>query len=532
MSIRLRVALVFTLALAAAFAFGGWLFVRQLSQQLLNSTDQILATQTNQAAQYIPVKGEDGTTRPPVTVPLPNEYLVQAISPSGQVYPSPSAPTSSMLTQRELAAARELRAGQAISMTSTEDEERMRVAAGPLAGHPGFVAVAAISLESSYNHTVSRATTLLLMGGGVLVLIGGIGAYWLARAALYPVERLRKEVAALSVRDTDAGVQVPKTKDEIASLAGTMNDLLTRLHAALIRQRGFVADASHELRTPLAVLGVELELAGKPGRSREDLAEAIQNAGEEVARLTRITNDLLMLARSDEDRLEIRPEPIDIKELLRRSADLAAGRASQSEISCVVDAPCGLVANVDPDKIRQAIDNLVSNALRFAPPGSEVVISARASGGALVIEVADSGPGFPSEFLPEAFERFRRPDHVRASSGGGAGLGLAIVQAIAASHGGVATARNRPIGGAAVSLDIPGVVELSLSKPRWVSRPLAAAAPRRGRASRLHRRLSARRPDTGATGCQDQDGRGRTLCARLAGTRCGCSCTCWPPRSG
>ena len=103
----------------------------------------------------------------------------------------------------------------------------------------------------------------------MLVLAGGAGAFWLAAAALSPVERMRRQVAALSVGDTAGGVQVPRTRDELAALAGTMNDLLARLHEALARQRGFVADASHELRTPLAVLGAELELAGRPGRSRE-----------------------------------------------------------------------------------------------------------------------------------------------------------------------------------------------------------------------------------------------------------------------
>lgn len=462
MSIRLRVALVFTLALAAAFALGGWLFINQLSKQVLKNTDQTLIAQLGQASQYIPVKGEEGTTAPPPAIVPQGEYRFQAIASDGSVYHSQDASAVPMLSAAEIAQARALPRGQTMTLTKTEDEEPLRIAAGPMSDHPGYVAVAGISLEPD-NNTVASVTTSLLIGSGALVLIGGFGAYWLARAALSPVERLRREVAALSVRDTDAGVQVPRTRDEIAALAGTMNDLLTRLHAALVRQRGFVADASHELRTPLAVLGVELELAGRPGRSREELTEAVQNAGDEVSRLTRITNDLLVLARSDEERMEIRPETTDVRQLLQRSADLAAGRASQSGVTCVVEAPCALSANVDADKIRQAVDNLVSNALRFAPAGSEVNITGRASGGALVIEVADSGPGFPPNFLPDAFERFRRPDHVRASSEGGSGLGLAIVQAIALAHGGVAVARNRPVGGAAVSIELPGVVEPSLS---------------------------------------------------------------------
>jgi signal transduction histidine kinase len=305
------------------------------------------------------------------------------------------------------------------------------------------------------------------------VLIGGLGAYWLAAAALSPVERMRRQAAALSAGESAAGLQVPGTRDELAALAGTMNDLLARLHEALARQRGFVADASHELRTPLAVLGAELELAGRPGRSREDLVQAVASAEEEVARLTRLTNDLLMLARSDEGRLPVRPTRADVSALLGRRAERAASRAADAGVRCVVDAPAGLTAMVDEDRIGQAVDNLIDNALRFAPAGTQITISARpspaggygaqgsarqpgvpASGGVL-IEVADSGPGFPTDFLPHAFERFRRPDTGRARSDGGAGLGLAIVAAIAAAHGGTAAARNNPAGGAVVTVDLP-----------------------------------------------------------------------------
>ena len=211
------------------------------------------------------------------------------------------------------------------------------------------------------------------------------------------------------------------------------------------------------------MLGGELELAGRPGRSRAELVQAVGNAADEVARLTRITNDLLVLARSDEDRLTAALASTDVRALLDRSAELAAGRAAAAGIGVAVsvDAPTGLHAMIDPDRMRQAVDNLIDNALRFAPAGTQVTVAARAAGSDLVIEVADVGPGFPAGFLPQAFERFRRPDTGRSRSGGGAGLGLAIVAAIAAAHGGRAIARNRPVGGAAVTIDLPGALSLS-----------------------------------------------------------------------
>ncbi len=122
-----------------------------------------------------------------------------------------------------------------------------------------------------------------------------------------------------------------------------------------------------------------------------------------------------------------------------------------------VDVPPGTCADVDPDRILQAVDNLVGNALRFAPQGSVIVLAARAAGGDLEIEVSDDGPGFPVGFLPHAFERFARPDSGRSRDDGGAGLGLAIVRAIAVAHGGVAVVANKPGGGAVVTLRLPGV---------------------------------------------------------------------------
>ena len=178
-----------------------------------------------------------------------------------------------------------------------------------------------------------------------------------------------------------------------------------------------MADASHELRTPFAVLRGELELAGRPGRSREELSAAVASAAEETDRLTRITDDLLLLARGDEATLSTSLARTDVALLLARSAERASTRAAAAGVTCRVDVQAGLMAVVDEGRIRQAVDNLIDNALRFAPRDSEVVICAEMAGPELVIEVRDRGPGFPSSFLPQAFERFARPDQGRARDG-------------------------------------------------------------------------------------------------------------------
>jgi two-component system, OmpR family, sensor kinase len=452
MSIRLRLAVVFAVASAVVFALGSWLFVAELSSSLLGSIDSQLTGRLAQAGRYLPVPG---APTPAAGSPAPGEYVVQIIDSTGRVRgASADAGTTPMLSASELRQAQH----SPLLITNAAEGERERLRAAPLAHHPGWVAVASVSLEA-LDSTLSHVTRELLIAGAALVAAAGLGAYGLARASLSPVERLRREVAALSERDMTPGVRVPRTRDEIAALATTMNQLLSRLQRALARQRALVADASHELRTPFAVLRGELELASRPGRSRQELAAAVEQASEETARLARITEQLLFLARSDEDRIPPRREPTNIRLLLTRSAGHAASRVSTAGVSCQVDAPADLTADVDPDRIGEAIDNLVDNALRFAPPGTPIVISARTAGPDLAIEVSDSGPGFPALFLPHAFERFARPDSGRARSDGGAGLGLAIVSAIAHAHGGRATARNQPDGGAVTTLELPGTVD-------------------------------------------------------------------------
>ena len=237
-----------------------------------------------------------------------------------------------------------------------------------------------------------------------------------------------------------------------------MNELLGRLHAALIRQRQFVADTSHELRTPLAVLCGELELAARPGRGLEELAAAVASAADEANRLKRLTNDMLLLARTDEGMLVLEPEAVSIRDLLERSVT----RAQLPAISVALNAPHGLTGYVDPERIRQAVDNLLDNALRFAPEGSQVSISAQADGPDLMISISDAGPGFPCR-LPARTRSTDSPGRAAEADPdrmAAPGSGLAIVGAIASAHGGSASAANRAEGGAEVTMRMPRSVLL------------------------------------------------------------------------
>lgn len=461
MPIRVRLVLFFTIASMLAMALGGWYFVVQLRAGLVHSLDTNIATQWSLTAQNIASQegSQDGSGNVPSGLLAPSpavsggtEYLIQLRDRAGKVIASNSAAGSASL----LAASPLLSVSKASRVTtvSTREGEAIRVRSALLSTKSPYMLTVGVSLDS-INSTITTVQRDLMFAGIVIVGASALGAFLLATGALSPVERLRRQVSALTDRDEHVSVEVPRTHDEIAALAQTMNALLGRLHAALVKQRSFVADAGHELRTPFAILQGELELAARPGRNIEELRSAISNAADESARLFRLAEDLLFLARGDQATPELAISRTRVKTVAEGAAGLIATRARAAAVVVAIDVPDALEVDCDPVRLRQALDNLVDNALRFAPRETEIVLRASHASGRTRISVVDRGPGFPAEFLPVAFERFRRPDDARSRRDGGTGLGLAIVAAIASWHQGESFARNREKGGAEVGLEIP-----------------------------------------------------------------------------
>ncbi len=454
MPIRIRLAALFGLASLVLFGVSGSLFVRSLRHGLETSLDTALRARADSLAQRVREASVAVDFGNPSQSGLlrPGEAVAQVLDPAGRVAESSGeAGERPMISTAKRVVART----KPVFATATLDRDRFRVLAAPARRADGtWTVVVASSLESA-NAAVSRVEHGFVIGGGAAVVFAGFGAWLLASAALRPVERMRRDAAEISEHDLAARLAVPGTRDEIAALAGTMNELLARLQAAFARERGFVADAGHELRTPLAALRTELELARNPSRTREDLRDAIRRAAEDTDRVVRLAEELLFLARSDHGRGELHLELEPIVPLVTRSVEMVATRSAEREVAVEVRGNEDLVAPLNVEQFSRAIDNLLDNALRFAPPGSTVTVDLRRDGTDAVVEVADQGPGFSPEFLPHAFERFRRADDARSRADGGSGLGLAIVLAVTEAHGGTASAENRPDGGAVVRLRIP-----------------------------------------------------------------------------
>ena len=307
------------------------------------------------------------------------------------------------------------------------------------------IVVVAQSLEDR-DEVLAGLIAAFAIGGPLAVLVASLLGYALAGAGLRPVEAMRRRAAA-----GDRQLPLPEAHDEIRRLGETLNDMLARLRGSLERERQFVADASHELRTPLAVLKTELEAALRAGDAGPEARASISTAIEEVDRLGQLAEDLLVIARTAEGRLPVRLESIAGRPLLEGVRDRFAERAARDGRAIhVTNGDVTLIA--DPLRIRQALGNLVDNALRHG--GGDVTLSAHADDGGVALEVSDDGPGFAPDIESRAFERFARGDHARTR--GGTGLGLAIVRAIAEAHGGRAT-----LDGATVCVWMPSQGHLS-----------------------------------------------------------------------
>jgi signal transduction histidine kinase len=295
------------------------------------------------------------------------------------------------------------------------------------------------------NDALQRFAVLLTVVGSAALVVTTIAGWFLAGAALRPVERLRREAAALSVSEPDRRLDVPGTNDELARLAVTLNGLLDRLHQALEQERRFVDDASHELRTPLATLSGEIDLALARPRTPEELVASLRTARDDVDHLERLANDLLVLARSRGGRIPIRRAPTSVRTLLERSVSSVTRQAAAAGVRLEIDASDATI-DVDPERVHQALRNLLENAVHYAPRDSTVRVIAEQRDGEIRITVEDSGPGFSPGLIPSAFDPFVRGDTTYDDERDGAGLGLAIVKAVAEAHGGAARARNSEQG--------------------------------------------------------------------------------------
>jgi heavy metal sensor kinase len=442
--LRFRLTAAFGLAMAVLLTVAGFL----LYDHLGTSLDRTLAQGLRARAADISALVQQADTGLQESG-LRTDGFAQVVDLRGKVVDETPGLSKSLLTSAQLKRAR---TGPLLVPRAKLGDEAVRLLAQPVSAQDRHLLVVVGAPLEPRDDALATLRTELLVGGPIGLLVASAIGYLLAAAALRPVERMRARAAAISASRLSERLPVAPSHDEVSRLGHTLNEMLARLETALERERSFVADASHELRTPLAHLQAEVELALESPRDRTELEAALRAVGIETDRLSQLSADLLLLARSDKGKLPLRLDEVALDELLEGVTARFERRARDSRRRFEVSAP-NIRVRVDRLRMEQALGNLIENALRHG--AGTIRITATHDDGTLELHVADDGPGFATGFAPHAFERFSRAEQSRGS--GGTGLGLAIVAAIASAHGGsaevVASAR-----GADVRLRIPGSV--------------------------------------------------------------------------
>jgi signal transduction histidine kinase len=444
--IRIRLTAAFAVVIALVFTTAGVIVYSFFEEEFDNDIDAPLVTRAVDITALVSAGGG------PSAVASSGERYAQVYGSDGRILASTAG--AAHLRMLSPARTRDALRNPVWIHRAPLDHDSVRVRAIPAQTPGGRVAIAVGDSLARHDRALNHLKTVLLIAGPLALLLASFAGYEVAGAALRPVERMRAEAEQINERQVSERLPVSAAHDEVGALGRTLNALLDRIESAMAHERRLVSDASHELRTPLTTLRAEVDLALRGDRDAPELRAALESAAEEAARMTRLADDLLVLARADQGRLPLQPEPLDAAGLLETVARRAAAQAEAGGRTISVDAHGAgePVLLADRDRTIQAIDNLVTNALLYGE--GTVVLSAHARDSLVELHVGDDGPGFPTSMIDAAFERFLRGDDARAS-GSGSGLGLAIVDAIARAHGGEAGARNRPEGGADVWIALP-----------------------------------------------------------------------------
>ena len=332
-----------------------------------------------------------------------------------------------------------------------------------VAGRPFRVLTAPVSVGAvqigtpidEYYEMLGDFTWTAALASPLILLLASAAGYWMSRRALEPVDRIARTAEEIGAQNLSERLPLLGAGDELDRLSATLNAMFARLEAAFHRITRFTADASHELRTPVAVIRTTAELALSKPRGQEEYTRELARILAESERASRLIEDLMTLARADAGDDGVVPEPLDLAEPLREACAEAGVLADAAGLRFHTEIQSGCPVAGDCQALRRLFLILLDNAVKYTPAGGEIRVVLSAGQGAAVVEVQDSGAGIAPEDLPHVFDRFYRAAKDRSRKTGGAGLGLAIAQCIAARHGGAVSAQSAPGAGSLFRVRLP-----------------------------------------------------------------------------
>jgi two-component system OmpR family sensor kinase len=448
MPIKVWVTAAFAVSVACVVAGLGIFVYWRTGADLLATIDAGLRSRAEVLVASVQRGDLVGRIRP--TLIESDEVFAQITDPAGRVIRSSPVLAGHRLVPggRERSAARAELADRKIPGI----DNLARVLVVPVRTPHGLVLVAVgASLQDRRDEMTQLAVTLAA-GGAAAVCLLCAGSWLALAAALRPVEQMRRQAAGISATGSGSRLTLPRAGDEITRLGRTLNQMLDRIEGSVERERRLIDRTSHELRTPLAIQRIDLDLALSGRQAPADLTAALASVSEENDHLTRLTDDLLILARARGGTLPVRLCDTTLTQLADDARSTITAARSGTGAPVTFAAARGRVL-VDRAWFRQAVINLVDNAVRHTPADGQVDVLIDHRDGIVTLVVQDTGQGFDEQFLVQAFEPFARRGGGESRSDS-TGLGLAIVQAIAHAHGGRAWAENRPQGGSRVSVAI------------------------------------------------------------------------------
>ena len=307
------------------------------------------------------------------------------------------------------------------------------------------------------HHLVDRLRNslvqLLVTGLGVLGL-GLVGGWWLSGKTIQPIKQISDTAGKINAANLSERIETAAMDDEVRALATILNSMFGRLDSSFKQQSQFTADASHELRTPLAVLMSHCELALNRPRSAEEYKQTIGTCQKAGARMKRLVEDLLTLARADSAKLEIEHALVDLQAISNEAVALIEPLAREHNIAVTFEGSSAICQG-DARRLSQVVANLLSNAIHYNQRGGKVVVTTSLEGDHAVVSVRDTGCGIPVDALPHLFDRFYRVDEARSRQTGGSGLGLAICKSIVDAHEGLLTVESEVEVGSAFEVRLP-----------------------------------------------------------------------------
>ena len=453
--IRARLTVWYVVLLAMIVGGVGAFLVLRLRADLTDSVDGALSPAADQIALGFRAEGRPEAHDVSATVLSGDRAASQVLDGGGRIVAS----YGDAVSRRPILGAAELqRVLRGARVERTADlgpgEARFRLAARSIVRGGRSYAVVATQSMVGVDRSVHRLLVLLLIAGPAALLATAAGGWWLARRALAPVQRLTTQAQDIGMQRLDERLAVPPTRDELARLATTLNTMLARIEHGVDEQQRLIADASHELRSPLAAMRTELDVSLRADALPPAARAVVESTRDEVDRLSRMVDDLLTLAGADEGGLDAALETVDLMDVAAAVVGALEPLARSRSIGLRLEgAPAP--GRADGRLLRQALGNLVDNAIKYSPPGATVLVRTAADGDETWVRVEDDGPGVPPELRERVFDRFFRLDASRTRATGGSGLGLAIAREIARAHHGRVWVEPRPGGGSAFCLTVP-----------------------------------------------------------------------------